>query len=46
MSSAGFEIDNEALVRFVVGVVVAQTSGAWVAPGVDTRFHLVREVKR
>jgi hypothetical protein len=46
MSSAGFEIDNEALVRLVVGVVVAQASGAWLVPGVDMPFHLVLEVTR
>ncbi len=46
MSSAGFEIDDDAVWRFLVGVVVTQASGAWVAPGGDMPFQIVREVKR
>ena len=46
MSSAGSEIDDEALVRFMSGRVEPQAAGVWRLPGVDVSLHLAFEVRR
>ena len=46
MSPAGFEIDDEAVVRCVFGVVVAPAGRAWLVPRLNMPFDLVFEVKR
>ena len=46
MSSAGFEIDVEA-VGYVFGAVVAPPAGLWQLPGAaDSPFHVVLGVHR
>ena len=46
MSLAGFEIDDEPVVRFVVEAVAARASGACLVRGVNMPVHLMFEVKR
>jgi hypothetical protein len=46
MSPAGYEIDEEAVVRVVFRVVVAQAGGACLVPSVDVPFHFVYGVQR
>jgi hypothetical protein len=46
MSPAGFEIDDEPVVRFVVGAVAAPAGRAWLGAGVNMPLYLVFEVKR
>ena len=41
MGPAGFEIEDEAVVRFVFGVVVAPAGRAWLVPGLNMPFDVV-----